>query len=124
MIDTEDYTQSVEQVVYKERPYPLGKQDMWELFDEWCEANTEALEAIEIKALELDRRFNYVGAKYLLEWLRNERPDIKIVRIPYIDQYGTLRNYRLNNTFTPALGRYLVDKYPEMHIELKPSRWD
>lgn len=126
-MNTDDYTQTVEAVMAQERagvfPVPLKADGYRALFDAWRKANPKAVHEIEMTALAIDARGRRVSAKYLIERQRYEGRS-KLVAVPYVDQYGNEHRYSMDNTVTGLLGRWLLDRHPDMRIEKRKSMFD
>lgn len=99
-------------------PVPLSESDRQELFEMWCAANEEALAEIEATACKIAARGGKVSSKYLVEKQRYEGT-APLQSVPFQDVYGNVHDYKVNNTDTPLLARYLKAKYPTMKIELR-----
>ena len=114
-MDTDDYTRPLESVMREERQrvysIPLKVADRRYLFDEWCERNPKALREIELTALAIDARGLRVSTKYLIEKQRYEGT-VKLVGVPFVDDQGN------------ELARWLLERHPEMRIELRTSMFD
>lgn len=103
---------------------PLSVTDRRTLFAEWCVLNPEMLARIEQKALQLAAMgHRRISAQYLVEWARYELP-IRAVPVPYEDEDGNIRRYGVNNSDCAALGRWLLDRHPELPIERRRSVLD
>ena len=103
---------------------PLTAEARWELFGAWCELNPALLRSIERHAVDMWRAgHKRISAKYLVEWARYEVP-IESKGIPFVDNSGKVRFYRICNTDTPALGRWLKMRHPDMPVYTKPSVLD
>lgn len=126
-MNTDDYTQTVESVMAQERvgtfSVPLKAESYRALFDAWCDANPKAIREIEMTAVAIDARGFRVSTKYLIERLRYEGRS-KLVAVPYVDQHGCEHRYSINNTVTALLGRWLLDRHPDMRIEQRKSMFD
>ena len=126
-MNTDDYTQTVEAVMAQERagvfPVPLKAASYVALFAAWVKANPKVMREIEMVALGIDARGLKVSTKYLIERQRYEGRN-GIVAVPYVDQHGTEHAYSINNTVTPLLARWLLERHPEMRIELRKSMFD
>lgn len=126
-MNTDDYTQTVEAVIAQERagvfPVPLKAASYVSLFAAWVKANPKVMREIEMVALGIDARGLKVSTKYLIERQRYEGRN-GIVAVPYVDQHGTEHAYSINNTVTPLLARWLLERHPEMRIELRKSMFD
>ena len=125
-MDVNDYTQPLESVMRDERkprPLPLRVQDHRELFEEWCAANPEALREIELTALSISAHDKRVSTKYLVEKQRYEGR-AKLNPVTFYDLSGREHTYGINNTMTPMLARYLLDRHPDMDIVTKHSIFD
>lgn len=109
-MDTDNYARPLEAVMREERQrvysMPLKVADRRYLFAEWCEKNPKALREIELTALAIDARGLRVSTKYLIEKQRYE---------------GT---YGINNSDSSLLARWLLERHPEMRIELRTSMFD
>lgn len=104
--------------------YPLSIADRRALFSEWCDRNGDLLVAIEEKALSLaDAGHRRISTQYLIEWARYELP-IKAEPVPYEDADGNVRRYGINNSDCAALGRWLLERHPELPIECRRSVLD
>lgn len=99
-------------------PMPLTQEDREDLFDEWVEANPEAMAEMEAAALEISDRGLRVSAKYLIERQRYEGT-AKLAPVPFLDVHGNLHRFAINNNDTPTLARRLKERYPSMDIELR-----
>ena len=123
-MNTDDYTQSVEAVTREERrhvyPMPLKVADRRYLFKEWCEKNPQAIREIELTALAIDARGLRVSTKYLIEKQRYEG-HAKLNGVPFYDDQGVQHVYGINNSDSSLLTRWLLDRNPEMRIELRKS---
>ena len=119
-----DLTQTLEDVVARERrgvyELPLKVRDRRELFCKWCDLNPSALDQIELTALAIDARGMRVSAKYLIERQRYEG-DVALVGVPFFDGNGVRHLYAINNTDTPLLARWLLERHPDMDIETRKS---
>ena len=103
---------------------PLSVTDRRALFAEWCELNGELLSRIEQKALALAAMgHRRISVQYLVEWARYELP-IRAVAVPYEDTDGNIRRYGVNNSDCVALGRWLLERHPELPIECRRSVLD
>lgn len=126
-MDVDDYTQPLEAVVRQERmavyPWPLKVKDRQELFEKWCRLNPKTLNDIELTALAIDQRGMRVSTKYLIEKQRYEGHH-KIQGVPFRDGNGMEREYAINNTDTPLLSRWLLERHPKMRIETRKSIYD
>ena len=124
-MDVDDYTQPVEAVIAQERRYPspLEAEDIAELFKRWCELNPQALRDMELTAIAIDARGMRVSAKYLIEKQRYEGR-CKLVPVPYTDQNGMQHAYGINNTHTPLIARWLLERHPDMRIVTSRSMFD
>ena len=126
-MNTDDYTQTVEAVMARERafafPVPLKAASYRELFAEWCRVNPRATHEIELAALAIHGRGMKVSTKYLIERTRYESA-YRLVPVPYVDQHGNSHHYSINNTVTPLLARWLLELHPELRIELRKSMFD
>ncbi len=123
-MNTDDYTQSVEAVIAQERrrvySMPLKVSDRRYLFKEWCEKNPRALREIELTALAIDARGLRVSTKYLIEKQRYEG-HVKLNGVPFYDDQGNEHTYGINNSDSSLLARWLLERNPEMRIELRQS---
>lgn len=123
-LDTEDYTQPLEDVAKAERDYwmplPLKVEDRRKLFEKWCKLNPKALGEMEQAALAIDVRGMRVSAKYLIERQRYEG-SFRLVSVPFYDGNGVRREYGINNTDTPLMARWLLERHPDMNIETRKS---
>lgn len=125
-MDVDDYTRPLESVIRDERkarPLPLRVQDHRELFDEWCALNPQALREIELTALAISAHGKRVSTKYLIEKQRYEGRS-KLNPVTFYDLSGHEHTYGINNTITPMLARYLLDRHPDMDIVIKHSIFD
>lgn len=126
-MDTDDYTQTVESVMAQERavefPVPLKAESYRALFGAWVKANPKAIRELEMTALAIDARGLRVSTKYLIERLRYEGRS-KLVAVPYVDQFGIEHRYCINNNVTALLGRWLIERHPDMRIEHRKSMFD
>lgn len=126
-MNTDDYTQAVEAVIAQERaaiyPVPLKAASYRELFAAWIEANPKTMHDIELTALSINARGMRVSTKYLIEKQRYEGR-YRLQAVPYVDQYGITHHYSINNTITPLMGRWLLEKYPDLRIEIRKSIFD
>ena len=126
-MNTDDYTQSVEAVIRQERQrvysMPLKVSDRRYHFKEWCEHNPKALREIELTALAIDARGLRVSTKYLIERQRYEGR-VKLVGVPFFDDSGVEHTYGINNSDSSLLARWLLERNPEMRIELRQSMFD
>lgn len=123
-MNTDDYTQSVETVMREERqhvyPMPLRVADRRYLFKEWCEKNPQAIREIELTALAIDARGLRVSTKYLIEKQRYEG-HAKLNGVPFYDDQGNEHTYGINNSDSSLLARWLLERNPEMRVELRKS---
>lgn len=104
---------------------PLSVTDRRELFALWCERNAMLLAIIETKALQLAADgHKRISTKYLVEWARYELPHIKAEPIPFEDEYGRTHSYSINNSDTAALGRWLLERHPDLPIDCRKSVLD
>ena len=126
-MDTEDFTQPLENVVRQERlavySLPLKIQDRIELFEKWCELNPKTLRSIELTALAIDQRGMRVSTKYLIEKQRYEG-QYQLTGVPFMNGSGQECVYAINNTDTPLLSRWLLDRHPGLNIETRKSIYD
>ena len=126
-MDFENMAQPLESVIAQERMavylLPLRIQDRQKLFAEWCELNPETLRAIELTALVIHKHGLRVSTKYLIEKQRYEGGR-KIKGVPFIDGNGHQHVYAINNTDTPLLSRWLLERHPDLRIELRRSIYD
>lgn len=126
-MDLDNMAQPLESVIAQEKmavyPMPLRLQDRAELFKKWCELNPKTLRSIELTALAIDKRGMRVSTKYLIEKQRYEG-SYKLVGVPFVDGNGEEHVYGINNTDTPLLSRWLLDKHPDLNIELRKSIYD
>lgn len=126
-MNTDDYTQPLEAVMREEHrhvyPMPLKVADRRYLFKEWCDKNPKALREIELTALAIDARGLRVSAKYLIERQRYEGR-VKLVGVPFFDESGVEHTYGINNSDSSLLARWLLERNPEMRIELRQSMFD
>lgn len=125
-MDVNDYTQPLESVMRDERkprPLPLKARDHIELFEEWVRINPDAMREIEFTALAIDARGIRVSTKYLIEKQRYEGR-AKLNPVTFYDLSGREHTYGINNTMTPMLARYLLDRHPDMDIVTKHSIFD
>lgn len=102
---------------------PLKVADRRYLFKEWCEKNPKALREIELTALAIDARGLRVSTKYLIEKQRYEGT-VKLVGVPFVDDQGNEHTYGINNSDSSLLARWLLERHPEMRIELRTSMFD
>lgn len=125
MIDVDDYTQTVEHVMYEERRYryPLEPKAVRELWNVWRSMNREAMRYIENKARAIDRQGKRVSAKYLVEKLRYES-GIKLNAVTFTDTDGNEHTYGVSNTLTHFIGVWLKERNHRLDIEVKRSRFD
>lgn len=123
-MNTDDYTQSVEAVMREERrrvySMPLKVADRRYLFKEWCDKNPQAIREIELTALAIDARGLRVSTKYLIEKQRYEG-HVKLNGVPFYDDQGVQHVYGINNSDSSLLARWLLERNPEMRIELRQS---
>lgn len=104
--------------------YPLDVRDRRELFAAWCEKNPVPLLLMETKAIRLAAAgHKRISTQYLVEWFRYENT-IKAEPVPYVDADGDTRAYGINNSDCAALGRWLLEKHPELPIERRRSILD
>jgi hypothetical protein len=126
-MNTDDFTQPLESVMRQERmavyPLPLKIQDRIELFQKWCELNPQTLRSIELTALAIHQRGLRVSAKYLIEKQRYEG-SYQLTGVPFLDGSGREHLYAINNTDTPLLSRWLLDRHPSLNIELRKSIYE
>lgn len=125
-MDVDDCTRSLESVMRDEskpRSLPLRIQDHRELFDEWCALNPQALREIELTALAISEHGKRVSTKYLIEKQRYEGRS-KLNPVTFYDLSGHEHTYGINNTITPMLARYLLNRHPDMDIVIKHSIFD
>lgn len=126
-MNVDDYTKSLESIMAQERELvcsvPLRAESYVYLFELWCKANPEALAEMEDIAVGINARGGRVSSKYLIERLRYEGKS-EIHAVPYRDQYGFAHCYNINNTVTPLIARWLVERYPGMDVQLKHSMFD
>lgn len=126
-MNTDDFTQPLESVMRQERmavyPLPLKIQDRAELFAKWCELNPKTLRSIELTALAIHQRGMRVSTKYLIEKQRYEGSH-QITGVPFMDGNGQEHAYAINNTDTPLLSRWLLQRHPELNIETRKSIYD
>lgn len=126
-MDVDDYTQPIESVMQEERrrvcSLPLKVADRRRLFDEWCEKNPKAMREIELTALAIDARGLRVSTKYLIEKQRYEGTE-RLVGVPFIDYQGNEHVYKINNSDSALIARWLLDRHPTMRIELRASMFD
>lgn len=104
-------------------PIPLTVNDQRKLFSDWLESNPLLVEQMEGWALTLESRTGRVEVNGLF-FLARSFSDYKIIPVRFVDDSGKLHEYGLNNTFRALFGRYLLEKYPSMHIELRKSKFD
>lgn len=103
---------------------PLSPYDRHELFVEWRRRNPELLEAIETHAIEMwNAGCPRISSKYLIEWARYETR-IQSVGVPFRDSEGKLHCYRVCNSDTPALARWLKARHPKMPIFMHKAAID
>ena len=126
-MDFDDLTAPVEAVVREERrmrlPLPLRARDRRALFEEWCRLNPRALREIELAARSIDARGLRVSTKYLIERQRYEGT-ARLVPVPFVDGAGSEHAYRINNSDSSLLARWLLERNPGMRIELRRSMFD
>lgn len=125
-MDTDNYTQPLESVMREERKprsLPLKARDNMELFEEWVRINPDAMREIELTALAIDARDIRVSTKYLIEKQRYEG-SAKLNPVTFYDDQGNPHTYGINNTITPLLARWLLERHPEMNIWTKHSLFD
>lgn len=126
-MNVDDLTQPLEAVVAQERratyPLPLKVEYRRELFAEWCRLNPDALRQIELTAVAIDARGLRVSTKYLVEKQRYEGT-AKLVGVPFVDDSGNEHEYSINNSDTPILARWLLERHPRMNIQLRESILD
>lgn len=126
-MDLDNMAQPLESVIAQEKmavyPMPLRLQDRAELFKKWCALNPKTLCSIELTALAIDKRGMRVSTKYLIEKQRYEG-SYKLVGVPFVDGNGEEHVYGINNTDTPLLSRWLLDKHPDLNIETRKSIYD
>ncbi len=126
-MDYDNMAQPLESVMAQERmaiyPLPLKIQDRQELFAKWCELNPQALRNIELTALAIDKHGLRVSTKYLIEKQRYEG-DCKLVGVPFMDGSGQQHVYAINNTDTPLLSRWLLERHPDLNIQVRKSIYD
>lgn len=126
-MDTDNFAQPLEAVMRQERKrvysMPLKVADRRYLFKEWCERNPKALREIELTALAIDARGLRVSAKYLIEKQRYEG-HVKLNGVPFYDDQGMPHVYGINNSDSSLLARWLLERNPEMRIELRQSMFD
>lgn len=104
-------------------PLPLKIQDRAELFAKWCELNPKTLRSIELTALAIHQRGMRVSTKYLIEKQRYEGSH-KLTGVPFMDGNGQEHVYAINNTDTPLLSRWLLERHPDLNIETRKSIYD
>ena len=126
-MNTDDYTQPLEAVIRQERQrvysMPLKVADRQYLFKEWCEKNPQAIREIELTALAIDARGLRVSTKYLIEKQRYEG-HVVLNGVPFYDDQGVRHVYGINNNDSSLLARWLLERNPEMRIELRQSMFD
>lgn len=126
-MDFDDFSQPLEAVMREERrcvrSMPLRAEDRRSLFREWCELNPLALREIDLTACAIDARGLQVSTKYLIEKQRYEGR-ARLVGVPFFDGAGCEHVYGINNSDSPLLARWLLDRHPEMRIELRRSMFD
>lgn len=126
-MDTDNLAQPLETVMREERKrvysMPLKVADRRYLFKEWCERNPKALREIELTALAINARGLRVSAKYLIEKQRYEG-HVKLNGVPFYDDQGVQHVYGINNSDSSLLARWLLERNPEMRIELRQSMFD
>lgn len=126
-MNVDDFTQPLEAVIAQEYdmvyPIPLKAKSYIELFAAWIRANPQAAHEMESVARAIDAQGLRVSAKYLIERQRYEGRT-PLVAVPYMDQYGAVHDYMINNTITPLLARWLKERNPEMCIEMRKSMFD
>lgn len=125
-MDTDNYTQPLESVMREERKprsLPLKARDNMELFEEWVRINPDAMREIELTALAIVARGIRVSTKYLIEKQRYEG-SAKLNPVTFYDDQGNPHTYGINNTITPLLARWLLERHPEMNIWTKHSLFD
>lgn len=104
-------------------PLPVKVEDRRHLFDEWMRSNPLLVEQMEGWAQTLESRTGRVEVNGLF-FLARSFSDYKIVPVKFEDDSGKAHEYGLNNTFRALFSRYLLKKYPSMHIELRRSKFD
>lgn len=103
---------------------PLSAESRWELFYAWCAENAKLLDCIENHAIDMWKAgHKRISTQYLVEWARYEM-HMESKGVPFIDNNGKVRFYRINNTDCAALGRLLKERHPDMPIELRKSILD
>lgn len=126
-MDVDNLAQPLESVIRQERmavyPLPLKIKDRTELFAKWCELNPKTLRSIELTALAIDQRGMRVSTKYLIEKQRYEGA-YQITGVPFLDGNGQEHSYAINNTDTPLLSRWLLERHPDLNIEVRKSIYD
>ena len=125
-MDTDNYTQPLESVMREERKprsLPLKARDNMELFEEWVRINPDAMREIELTALAIDARGIRVSTKYLIE-KQSYEGSAKLNPVTFYDDQGNPHTYGINNTITPLLARWLLERHPEMNIWTKHSLFD
>lgn len=126
-VDVDDYAQPLEAVARSERrhvcPLPLRVADRRALFGEWLEANPRAVREIELTALAIDARGMRVSTKYLIEKQRYEGTS-GLTGVPFVDGEGAEHTYKINNSDSSLLARWLLGRHPGMRIELRESMFD
>ena len=126
-VDFDNMAQPLESVMREERlavyPLPLKIKDRAELFRKWCELNPKTLQSIELMALAINARGMRVSTKYLIEKQRYEG-DYRLTGVPFMDGNGQEHMYAINNTDTPLLSRWLLERHPGLNIEQRKSIYD
>lgn len=125
-LDLDDLTRPLESVMAYERrcAVKLTPEERQALFGRWCALNPEAVSAMEAEALRCDAEYGFVSAKYLLHWLRQTRPWLAQVGVPYEDMQGRQHAYKVNNNDGAALARWLLSRHPSLRVELRRSELD
>lgn len=125
-MDVSDYTQPLSKVIsqeHKRRSIPLKVADQKELFNEWLRINPQAAREIEYTAIAIDKRGMRVSAKYLIERQRYEG-HVKLNPVTFYDDFGNKHTYGINNSITPLIARWLLEKHPTMNIVTRNSYFD
>lgn len=104
-------------------PVPLSARDREELFAQWCKSNPGALHEMEQHAILMDFEGRTVSTKYLVECQRYEGRS-SLVAVPFEDTRGKLHNYKINNSDTSLLARWLLKRHPKLRIEVRRSMFD
>lgn len=78
---------------------------------------------IELTALAIDARGMRVSTKYLIEKQRYEGTS-GLTGVPFLDGEGAEHTYKINNSDSSLLARWLLGRHPGMRIELRESMFD